>query len=242
MGSRMDGITAITFALRDESRDFARLLHHSGATGRCGAVLGNLGTHEVLLFHTGMGEARARERLGRFLKEHPIRRLISAGYAGGLDPALPAGALFLAANHSDPRLLAQAQALLGGTPGLHTGLLATATETLETREAKARFAHETGAHAVDMETAVLGGLCRKAGVAMLSLRAISDPAGEELAVPFSVCFDAAKERPRPAALLAFLLRHPSRIPGFLRFASGMGRVRSALAHGLARLVDGLPHP
>jgi adenosylhomocysteine nucleosidase len=228
---------AITFALPEESRDFAGSLRHPGVTGApsCEALLGNTGAGECLLFHTGMGQARARERVARLLREHPVKRLISAGYAGGLDPALAAGSLFLARNYSDSRWLAQAQAALKGRARI--GVLATAPNVLETRDEKARFARQTGADAVDMETAAIHALCLEHGVPMLSLRVISDPAGEELTVPFSVCFDAVTERPRPAALLGFLLRNPSRVTGFIQFALRMSRVRGVLTDALLRVVD-----
>ncbi len=234
-------MTAITFALPEESRDFAHALRHSGVAGNdsCRALLGNLGSHEVLLFHTGMGEARTRERMARLLEEHPVKRVISAGYAGGLDPGLSAGALFFARNYSTPQLLAQAEAILKGA-AVHTGVLATTMAVLETPEDKARLARETGADGVDMETAAIDALCRERGVPMLSLRVISDTAREELAVPFSVCFDAATERPRPAALIGFLLRNPSRVRGFFHFALRMSRVRGVLTAALIRLLEALP--
>ncbi len=238
------GMLAVTFALPEESRGFARLLRHPGETGlaSCRAVLGNLGSRELLLFHTGMGQARAYERLRRFLDGHPaVTGIISAGYAGGLDPALRAGTLFLARNYSAAPLLARAQAALGAA-GVHTGRLATAGAVLETPRAKARFARETGAAAVDMETATIETLCRERGVPLLSLRVISDPANQQFAVPLPVCFDPIKESPRPLALLAYLLGHPSRVRGFLRFALTMDRVRAALTAGLVRLFEAMEGP
>ena len=234
------GMTAITFALPDESRELAHALRHSGKAGAspCEALLGNLGSHELLLFHTGMGEARTRERLARFLGEYPVERVISAGYAGGLSPVLPAGALFLARNFSTPEWLDTAETVLKGRAFL--GKLATSPSVLETPAEKAWLAQETGADAVDMETAAIHALCREKGVPLLSLRVISDTAREELAVPFSVCFDAARERPRPGALLRFLLRHPSRVPGFLQFILAMNRARQTLAKSLVELLEAVP--
>ena len=163
-----------------------------------------------------------------------MRQVISAGYAAGLDPALPAGALFLAENYCDPCLLAAAQASLKGRAW--TGRLATSPAVLETVRQKADFACRTGAIAADMETAAIAALCQERGVPLLSLRVISDTAREELAVPFSVCFDAEHERPRPLALAGFLLRHPSRLRGFIRFATAIGRARMRLAQALVEVV------
>jgi adenosylhomocysteine nucleosidase len=109
---------------------------------------------------------------------------------------------------------------------------------LETPQAKAEFAKATGAVAVDMETATIAEQCRERGVPLLSIRVISDTARQELPVPFSVCFDVEKERPRVGALLAFLLRHPSRIRAFIRFVRTVGRARRLLSGALLDLVGG----
>ncbi len=233
----MAGMIAITFALPEESRDFAHALHHAGSFGPpdCPMLLGNLGPQEVLIVHTGMGEARTRERLIPFFENHPVERVISAGYAGGLDPLLPTGTLFLAENYSSPEWLARARALFQNRS--RVGTLATAPAALETCQAKAALARRTGALAVDMETAAIAALCREKGIPLLSLRAISDNAREELAVPFSICFDAEKQRPRPFALVKFLLRHPSRLPGFIRFVAGVNLARRVLTHALVELVE-----
>ena len=59
---------AITFALPEESRDFVHALGHPGAAGSAAlpALLGNLGSRELWVFHTGMGAARTCERLAAF--------------------------------------------------------------------------------------------------------------------------------------------------------------------------------
>lgn len=231
---------AIAFALPDESRSFVKNLRHSGQTGppEAQVVLGNLGTEEILVLHTGMGPERARERLAMYLNALPITRVISAGYAGGLDPALQPGNIVIGENYSTPEWVEQVVRLHGRR--VRAGRLKTSAAVLETVADKAAFAEETGAIAVDMETASLWALCHEKKIPMLSVRAISDTADEELAVPFSVCFDAEKERPRPGALVSFLLRHPSRLKPFLGFVNQMGKVREALAQVLTALVATAP--
>lgn len=230
---------AITFALSDESKDFSRLLRDAESLGPHGfpALPCQGGAREVLLFHTGMGANRTRERLRQLWDDHPsVECVISAGYAGALDPVLSAGAIILAENYSNPERLAAAEAILEGRA--HIGKLATCDTALETCQGKTQLAKATGAIAVDMETSTIAELCRERGVPLLSIRVISDTAHEELAVPFSVCFDARTERPRVGALLAFLLCHPVRIPAFIRFVRTVNRARRLLAEALWKVASG----
>jgi len=228
---------SITFALPDESRDLIHALRHAGEVGRVEGqpvLLGNLGPHECLVFHTGLGADLAHRRMERFLDEWPVEGVISSGYAGGLAPDLKAGALFLAENVSSPRWFAAARRVLGGEA--RTGALHTAPATVEGVAERLALAQKTGAQAVDMESAPLARLCKARGIAFLSLRAISDGADEELAVPFTVCFDAQTQKPKVGALLAYLLRHPGRIAGFIAFVNRLGQVRRGLTRALVSLL------
>ncbi len=232
----MREMIAITFALRDESQDIARALQQPRTEGgrEFPVVIGKLGGRETVIAHTGMGLDRVRERLPRLFEKCKVESVISGGYAGGLDPSLSSGALVLAENYSHPALLAKAQAVL--KERCASGLMATSSVALETPAEKAAFQRKTGALAVDMETSAIAEICAARGVPLLSLRVITDAALEELAVPFSVCFDAKTERPRIASLLAFLLMHPARIPGFARFVGGVNRSRRSLTDAIAEVV------
>ena len=240
---------AFVFALPDESRNLVRALNGLAVSGapagpssphiagfpRRPDIRGRLGSRDVLVVHTGMGMARACERMTRLTQEQPeIECVVSAGYAGGLDPGIPIGVPVLGENCSDPGLLAAAKTVLGER--CLAGCLATSDAVLETCAAKTEFARQTGAIAVDMETAAVAEVCRGWGVPMLSVRVISDGVGEELAVPFSVCFDPETERPRPLALMGFLARRPWRIPAFAKFVGGINRARRDLTGILLELA------
>jgi nucleoside phosphorylase len=62
--------------------------------------------------HTGVGGAACRERLATVSRSQPFDYLISSGFAGGADPSLGVGQLFLAKNFSDPDLFARAREAL----------------------------------------------------------------------------------------------------------------------------------
>jgi len=71
------------------------------------------------------------------------------------------------------------------------------------------------------------------------VRAISDTASRSLPVPFAVWFDAKKQKPRGAALLRFLLTHPSRIRLFIHFVADINHARGELTEYLLSLLEAL---
>ena len=220
MNSRMPRPVLVTFALPDESRAFV------AASDR----------GPVVTWHTGVGDSPdARRRLGDLLDADEPRLVISAGYAGALRPDLRVGDLVLAENVSDPGLLAAARGLLADEP-CHVGALLTQPNAAETAAAKSALHAATGALAVDMETAWIAGACARAGVPLLSLRVVSDAAGQSFPVPNAVLFDAVRQRPRYIALPVWLLLHPWRIRAFVGFVRGLGPARTRLGQALRLLL------
>ena len=231
----------IAFALPQESRELVAMLCEPQWSGsrRLPVVTGRLGAEAVVVLHTGMGAASAREALALFWQRHGpdgIEAVIGAGFAGGLDPSLAVAALVL---WGEPQWLVCARATLGTRA--RVGALSSAPEPLETPQAKAQWARTTGAIAVDMETETVAAFCREKGVPFLALRAISDTAGDALPVPLEAWFDLRAQRPRPVRLIGFLLRHPGRIAPFARLVGNVGRARRALTQALVELST-LPCP
>ena len=212
------GRVVVCFAVPDESRLFAAARDPA-----------------VKTFHTGVGDtAAARQRLARLLAADPPAAVVSAGYAGGLSPALAVGDLVLGENHSSPPLLGKARRALAGVP-LHVGTLLTVPAAVESAHTKAALHRDTGALAVDMETAWIAEVCAATGVPLLSLRVVSDAAGDDFPVPGRVLYDAVRQRPRYLALPVWLALHPGRIGPFARFVRGLRPARERLTRAL-RLV------
>jgi adenosylhomocysteine nucleosidase len=221
---------AVTFAVAEESRDFAQAARAAGLP--------------VRILHTGVGESVCRERFQAFFADGPAPKLlISSGFAGGLDPALPIGGLVLSTNFSDERLLKKLAAFLENPPfQFHCGILTTQARVIESAAEKHAIFTQTGAGAVDMETAHLFAECQARGIPVLSLRAISDTATQAMPVPHAVWFDAAKQQPRILALLGWLVMHPAAIPAFARFVRGISLTRRQLTRGLLAVVPLLTDP
>lgn len=207
-------MTVVTFALPQESGDFRAALRARG---------GRIGAEEIRVAHLGVGPAAAGESMQRLLAEVKPRLLVCAGFAGGLEPRLRVGDLVLAENFTSPEMLDRVPG------GASVGALVTQATPIETLAAKAALAMESGALAVDMETAIVAEACRLADVPLLAVRVISDAADTALPVPFEEWFDLVSQSPRRWRLLKYLARHPGQIGPFAQFVRGLGPARRTLA-------------
>jgi len=224
----------LTFALPHESGKFVPRLknktwHERGALPK---VTGHFEGRQVSVIHTGMGPHRATACTADFLALNRPKLLIAAGYAGGLDERLRTGQLLIGENFTEPSLLS----LAGGHGDAFIGKLTTQPRVAETPAEKRQLATETGAVAVDMETAAIHEQCRRANIPMVSVRAISDPVETAMPVPSEIWFDEERQQPRIVPLLAFLGRRPRKIPHFARFVGGTNHARRELTEFLCGFI------
>ncbi|MGI4940125.1 MAG: phosphorylase [Janthinobacterium lividum] len=154
--------------------------------------------------------------------------LISFGLAGGLDLALPAGALLVPATvladdgqwDADPILMA---CLGGSTPGalFGDGII------LATTGAKAALHARTGAVAVDLESAAVARIAARHGLPFAVLRAVCDPGGRDLPRAALAALDG-KGRIGALRVAAAILARPGDIPGLIALGRDAARARLAL--------------
>ena len=214
----------VTFAIPDESRDFRR-------------ALGRMDREDVVVEHIGVGPAMAAERIGRLLAGEKPQLVICTGFAGGLASQLATAELVVADNLSTPELVAGVrQRAFPGWP-LAFGAVISRSMPVESVADKAALARETGAFAVDMESEAVAAACRAAGVPVLVVRVISDPADAPLPVPFADWFDIERQRPRVCGLLKYLALHPQRIGLFARFVGSLAPARRAMAEFLIHFLE-----
>lgn len=208
----------VSFARLEESSAFRRRLAAARRMnwGALPAVRGRAGEQDVVVVHTGIGPDSAGRTMQSLLAAGKPRLMISAGFAGGLDPALRVGDT-LAAEFS-------------------SGIILSRPDPIETPAEKAAIFRETGARLVDMETATIAAACGRADVRLLSVRAVSDSADDPLPVPFGVWFDAARQRARPLALMGYLIWRPARAVAFARFVSRLPGVAASLAQAVERAL------
>src|SRR4051794_35556276 len=132
---------AVTFALPQESSDFRSGLRDvrpaGGVKGKW--LVGECGNADVLVGHTGVGCAVLSQELPAAISEYRPDAVISAGFAGGIDPRLKLGDVIVATNFSDPTLIDRIRDLLT-FGGYFFGPLHTAIAPVETIAEKSHLA------------------------------------------------------------------------------------------------------
>jgi len=230
---------AVTFALPAESSGFLRRLHNRTRSHRNGVVTirGKIDNRAIEIFHTGVGEKVCRQRMARFLPDRQLDCLISAGFAGALNDQLDVGDLLIAQNFSTTEL-SNARSLLVNLP-IHVAKLLTVPSMIDSTEERNKIARATGAAAVDMETDYIARACAEHGGPLLSLRVISDTARQRFPAPAHVLFNIEHQRTSVVRLVLYLLRHPTRLRGLIRFMSQITRARESLTKALVAVAAAL---
>lgn len=230
-------IIAITFALPVESSDFVRLLAKPATSAREGveSIHGQIHGRSVAVFHTGVGEKSCRARIEKFLRRQQFKYLISTGFAGALDPELRVGDLLLAENFSSPELLNSPH--LDFTGGkLFVGKLATVPVVIDSKFERDRWAADSDAAAVDMETKFIAAACAAHRIPTLSLRVMSDTRAEPFPAPPGVLFDLEKQKTNFARLALHLVTHPGALMRLNAFRRRIGLARQSLTSALDQLL------
>jgi hopanoid-associated phosphorylase len=169
--------------------------------------------------------------------------VLSAGVAGGLDPALTAGDAVVATAVTDGEAAYACDpawsARLAGLTGARTVPLALGQDrVITTPGAKHALFARTGAGVVDMESHVAARWAAARNLPFAVLRVVSDDAGRGLP-PSAVAGMGEDGRVRVDRVLAGLLRRPWDLPGLLRTGADVGAAMKALAACAAALSSGL---
>jgi adenosylhomocysteine nucleosidase len=188
---------------------------------------------------SGVGAVAAEAATRQLIAGHRPRALVSAGFAGGLDPGLARGSVVRAsrvirAGDVTPIDLARLESTV--TPLL----IASVDAVVATVDAKRDLAARTGACAVDMETHAVARVASAAGLPCHSVRVISDAADESL--PPEVAALAAARSPlrRLGAVVGALGRRPAVARDVWRLWEHAVVDSRTLAAAVADLIGRLP--
>lgn len=168
-----------------------------------------------------------------------VRAVLSFGLAGGLDPALPAGALVSAgrlrcADGTVRPVDPDWSSRLAAVPGGRIGVLAGAAALVASPPAKRALRAFTGAVAVDLESDGAGAFAARHGLPFAVLRAVADDAGATL--PHAAAVGLRPDgRPHLPRVLWALTRRPGELPDLIRAARASAAALEALAAAAARL-------
>jgi len=181
---------------------------------------------EIEILLTGMGRQNAEKTVEAALAHRRPRRLITAGFAGGLSPDLARGTVVYQAD--------EATGLFEGlrAAGARPARIHCVSSVIQTAEQKQALRTSTGADAVDMESRFICDLCRKHNVPSATVRVILDTAKEDLVLDFNQIM-TPDLRINPTKLAVHLIKSPAKIPALVR----LQKQSSACARRLAEVLS-----
>jgi len=208
-------------------------------------VQGYLGKRPIAVMLCGVGADAAMRGTAALLAGHCPRWVISAGFAGGLQPQIKRGDLMLATALQDATGRQLAIDFKGSLPppkglSIHQGKLLTSDRILAGVAEKQSAGQQTGALAVEMETMAVASVCANAGQRFLSLRVISDGMDEELPRDVEKLVAAKTGVQRAGTILGGLFRRPSMVKDLWRLQEQALISAENLAKGLETLIAALP--
>jgi adenosylhomocysteine nucleosidase len=234
----------LVFALGIEAGGLQDLLDGLVTTRGPGFVArqGTLGDRQVVLMLSGPGRASAARATEALLDGHRPELVISAGFAGGLDPKLQRGDIVLADTLLDEAAGSFAMqrnlvpAALAATRGVYLGRLLTVDRIICLPEEKRALGVAHGALAVDMETFAVAEVCRRREVPLMAVRAISDTADDLLPPDLERLIAQKTAAARWGAALGSILKRPSRVKDLLVLQHRALEAAERLAQFLAALI------
>ena len=239
----------IVFALAIEADAFERrATDRVEWRGPGGVVLeGTVAGVRVAWCVSGAGGPAAARAAALMIDGHRPRRLVSAGFAGGLDPALPRGCLVRPAAVTTDQVGTHIP-LAHAAAGAAEPLVVSVTEVVATVAAKRALAARTGAALDVMETHAVAPVAATAGLPCFGVRVVSDDASQTL--PAEV---AGLARPQSAlrrwgAVVGAVSRRPAAAVDLWRLyehavvdgrtlAAELERLCGALAGGTVVITD-----
>jgi len=239
----------VLFALGAEAGGLEDLLHNLVRIRGHGFVArqGELQGRRVVVFRSGPGGPSAAKATETLLDGHRPGWLISAGFAGGLSPALARYDVLMAESLTDlagNRLatgLNVDPASLSATPGVHVGRLLTADRVIRDPAEKRAMGEKYQALAVDMETFAVAEVCRRRRTPMLSVRIVSDTVDEQLAREIQSLMSPSTLASKAGAVLGAVWRRPSTVKDMWQLRETALVASDRLARFLASLVGQLPN-
>ncbi len=228
----------IVFALSAESGGTEDLLTSVVTTKGDGFLVrsGLLDRRRVAVLLAGAGREAAARGTQALIRGHRPHWIVSAGFAGGLQPQLRRGDIVMAneiLDISGRRLSIDLQTEPGRA--MHVGRLLTVDQIIAKPAEKAALGATHDALAVDMESWAVGEVCRQDKVRFLSVRVISDAVDDELPEDLNSLVMQKTTAGRLGAAAGTLFRRPGSVKDMLRLKEDA----LAASDRLAKFLDGV---
>jgi adenosylhomocysteine nucleosidase len=228
----------ICFALKEEAAPFQKIAAGKAATAQAG----------ISILLTGIGRRNAEKSVREFLATHSPELVLTCGFAGGLNPDLKLGdVVFEIHSSSSRRESAQTKTEEKLEPtdvGCYERLMVAgampakifcADRIATTVAEKKKLRDDTGADAVEMESAAIHAVCRDCGIPCATVRVISDTVGEDLPLDFNAL--AKPDKSLDFGKLAWAIaRSPGKIGALMALQKKTSFAAEKLAVVLARVM------
>jgi adenosylhomocysteine nucleosidase len=202
-------------------------------------VEGHVAGKLVALVETGMGRPRAQRGAERLIDGHRPRWIVSAGFAGALNPEIPRNSVWMpveVANVEGHRFATEWPASTDLPSGMQRrGRLLTVDEVVLKADEKARLRKEHDADLVDMETSSVAALCLERQIRFVPLRVVSDEAGSDLP-PEILTIMGESGSYRLGAALGAIWRRPSSLKEMLALREQAAEAADRLAAAVLDLL------
>jgi uridine phosphorylase len=230
--------TLICFALKEEAAPFRKIAAGKAASAQVGILL------------TGIGRQNAEKSLREFLaggasvpasRAWPVEAcsrlagtlappdlVLTSGFAGGLNSDLKLGDVIF--ETADETLRAK---LLGA--GAKPLKFFCADRIATTVAEKKKLRAETGADAVEMESAAIHAVCRERGIPCATVRVISDTANEDLPLDFNALSKPDRNLDYGKLFMA-IAKTPGKIGALMRLQEKTKFASGRLAEALAKIT------
>ena len=230
----------VCFALKEEAAPFQKM------------AAGTVAAQAAAILITGIGRKNAEKSVREFLLTNSPELVLTCGFAGGLNPDLKpddvvfeltdrrgefhepqteneSGARVTRPSESSP--LREKLAAAGAKPAKFFCADRIATTAAKKKKLRA----ETGADAVEMESAAIHAICRERGIPCATVRVISDTANEDLPLDFNQF--SKPDRSLDYGKLAWAIaRSPGKIGALLKLQKKTRFAAERLAHVLEKLI------
>lgn len=205
--------------------------------------VGTLAGRRVAVVVSGPGRKAARRAATALLEGHRPGCLLSAGLAGGLDPALAHGDLLLINRVGDGAgkwISLRLNYEPNGDNPVRAGSLLTLDRVVGQAAEKRALGQQHGALAVDMETLAVAEACQAAGTPLVAARVICDTADEDLPPEVERLLRQRSLAAQAGAALGALTRRPQSAADFWRLRNRAEEAAERLGDFLVGLVEQFP--
>lgn len=235
----------VVFALGIEAGGLVDLMD-SVVTARAKGFVARRGTlrgRRIILVESGAGPARAARATEALIDGHRPGWVISAGFAGGLQPELKRYDVVMAdavSDRDDRRLAIDLAVDRAALPaGVHVGRLLSVDEVIRLPGEKQALGQRHGALAVDLESFATAEVCQRRGTRLLAIRILTDAMDEQLPADIQRLSDQPNTAARLGAAAGAIWRRPSSLKDMMALKETALVGSDRLAKFLAGVIETL---